>query len=78
MLPEADRDKACDRLCDAAQGVLEVGQAGDWLSRIGTALRRLEVALRDYQDACDLDAVPPTQLARIRGSVCWDVGAGRN
>jgi hypothetical protein len=62
--------QAADRMCDAVTGLL-----AEYIGRERTAsLRRLEKARDDYQDATDLDELSPSQEARIRGSVPWNVG----
>jgi len=60
--------QAADRMCDAITNLLATDCDPD------EGLRRLERARNDYQDATDLDELPPTTEARIRGSVPWDVG----
>ena len=62
--------QAADRLCDAVTSLLAMREVGN----LDAALRRLERARNDYQDATDLDELEPMQVARIRGSVPWDVG----
>ena len=60
--------QAADRICDSITNLLATDSDPD------EGLRRLERARNDYQDACDLDELTPTQEARIRGSVPWNVG----
>jgi hypothetical protein len=62
--------QAADRMVDAINLLLAVEEVED----VETSLLRLERARNDYQDACDLDELPPMQEARIRGSVPWNVG----
>ena len=64
--------QAADRMADAITELLGMRNVGD----PDEGLRRLEKSRNDYQDACDLDELPPMQEARIRGSVPWY--AGRN
>ena len=62
-------NQAGDRLCDAADNLLSVGVHG-----LGQALRRLSIALDDYRAASEGDELTDRQIARIRGSVPWNVG----
>ena len=62
--------QAADRMADAITHLISVIEVGD----LDAAVTRLNRSLRDYQDACELDELPPTQEARIRGSVPWNVG----
>jgi hypothetical protein len=65
--------QAADRMVDAINTLVRANIAGDDLC---DAIRWVQRARNDYQDACDLDELPPMQEARIRGSVPWNVGRG--